>query len=427
MFCNWQDDRHGTSSAAHRARSPNHPSDRRAHGARRCEPRAVLGARADPDCAVRHVAAALVHPGCRSVRRTAAVAASPAVGDRDVLRCGVRASASRRPDSRDRGPLAVVGARAADLRAPGRCRDLRARGQSGRLPPGHRSSTLPHRAAAAPRSRRHSRDGRQRHRRPHRHDLPGRGDVPGGGPRRRTGPGVCRAHTRARALRTRGITTSSRRGAHPHRSRTARRDRAQHVRDPGAGVDRTLPAARDRRCRVRGVRQHRGHSADLADRDATDARSAAHRRPDSRARTATGHRRHPRSRRHHPSSGCDRGPGDHRISDGCAAGRADRGLPHRSGGVEQRGATRIGRRRHRARAGRRRCCRNPRPQRPRLGLPAAPGGGYGLRGMRERVELLGGTFTAGTTTDDGWEVVASLPLRDAPPRDNTPEQPEETP
>lgn len=60
------------------------------------------------------------------------------------------------------------------------------------------------------------------------------------------------------------------------------------------------------------------------------------------------------------------------------------------------------------------------------GSPASPGGGYGLRGMRERVELLGGSFTAGPTTDGGWEVAASLPLRDAPPR-NTPEHPEETP
>ncbi|WP_311259388.1 sensor histidine kinase [Microbacterium sp. WCS2018Hpa-9] len=59
--------------------------------------------------------------------------------------------------------------------------------------------------------------------------------------------------------------------------------------------------------------------------------------------------------------------------------------------------------------------------------PASPGGGYGLRGMRERVELLGGTFAASPTTDGGWEVAASLPLRDAPPRDDAPEQPEETP
>lgn len=42
------------------------------------------------------------------------------------------------------------------------------------------------------------------------------------------------------------------------------------------------------------------------------------------------------------------------------------------------------------------------------------GGGYGLRGMRERVELLGGSFTAGPTADGGWEVAASLPPQESP-------------
>ncbi len=37
------------------------------------------------------------------------------------------------------------------------------------------------------------------------------------------------------------------------------------------------------------------------------------------------------------------------------------------------------------------------------------GGGYGLRGMRERAELLGGTLQAGPT-DDGWRVEMRLPL-----------------
>lgn len=41
------------------------------------------------------------------------------------------------------------------------------------------------------------------------------------------------------------------------------------------------------------------------------------------------------------------------------------------------------------------------------------GGGYGLRGMRERIELLGGSFAAGPTADGGWEVAASLPLRES--------------
>jgi signal transduction histidine kinase len=51
---------------------------------------------------------------------------------------------------------------------------------------------------------------------------------------------------------------------------------------------------------------------------------------------------------------------------------------------------------------------------------AATGGGYGLRGMRERAELLGGTLSAGPT-DGGWRVELRLP---APPnvlatRENT--------
>lgn len=38
-------------------------------------------------------------------------------------------------------------------------------------------------------------------------------------------------------------------------------------------------------------------------------------------------------------------------------------------------------------------------------------GGYGLVGMRERVELLGGLFHAGRDADGGWQVEAWLPLR----------------
>ena len=38
------------------------------------------------------------------------------------------------------------------------------------------------------------------------------------------------------------------------------------------------------------------------------------------------------------------------------------------------------------------------------------GGGYGLRGMRERSEILGGSLTAGPSPDGGWVVEAVLPL-----------------
>ena len=46
------------------------------------------------------------------------------------------------------------------------------------------------------------------------------------------------------------------------------------------------------------------------------------------------------------------------------------------------------------------------------GLPVEPvggSGGYGLIGMRERVELLGGLFSAGPTGVRGWQVLAELP------------------
>lgn len=42
--------------------------------------------------------------------------------------------------------------------------------------------------------------------------------------------------------------------------------------------------------------------------------------------------------------------------------------------------------------------------------PDGPGGGYGLRGMRERAEILGGSLSAGPSSDGGWDVEAVLPL-----------------
>jgi signal transduction histidine kinase len=43
--------------------------------------------------------------------------------------------------------------------------------------------------------------------------------------------------------------------------------------------------------------------------------------------------------------------------------------------------------------------------------PVGGSGGYGLIGMRERVELLGGFFSAGPGADGGWLVKVALPLR----------------
>jgi signal transduction histidine kinase len=60
------------------------------------------------------------------------------------------------------------------------------------------------------------------------------------------------------------------------------------------------------------------------------------------------------------------------------------------------------------------------------GSVPSTGAGYGLRGMRERVELLGGVFTAGPTADGGWEVAASLPAVADPGPMSTPIN-EETP
>ncbi|MFC6094837.1 sensor histidine kinase [Saccharothrix lopnurensis] len=48
--------------------------------------------------------------------------------------------------------------------------------------------------------------------------------------------------------------------------------------------------------------------------------------------------------------------------------------------------------------------------RERRAAPVGGSGGYGLIGMRERVELLGGEFGAGPRAGGGWEVRASLPI-----------------
>ncbi len=50
--------------------------------------------------------------------------------------------------------------------------------------------------------------------------------------------------------------------------------------------------------------------------------------------------------------------------------------------------------------------------------PVGGSGGYGLVGMRERVELLGGRFAAGPADPVGWQVDAWLPVEEEGPRDD---------
>jgi signal transduction histidine kinase len=42
--------------------------------------------------------------------------------------------------------------------------------------------------------------------------------------------------------------------------------------------------------------------------------------------------------------------------------------------------------------------------------PALPASGHGLAGMRERVEIHGGTLAAGPTHTGGWRLRVTLPL-----------------
>lgn len=43
--------------------------------------------------------------------------------------------------------------------------------------------------------------------------------------------------------------------------------------------------------------------------------------------------------------------------------------------------------------------------------PPVPGGGYGLMGMRERAQSVGGTLHAGPRPEGGFEVTTALPLQ----------------
>jgi signal transduction histidine kinase len=49
------------------------------------------------------------------------------------------------------------------------------------------------------------------------------------------------------------------------------------------------------------------------------------------------------------------------------------------------------------------------------GHTGADGGGFGLRGMRERIHAMGGSFAAGRTPEGGWLVEARIPVDEASP------------
>jgi signal transduction histidine kinase len=54
-------------------------------------------------------------------------------------------------------------------------------------------------------------------------------------------------------------------------------------------------------------------------------------------------------------------------------------------------------------------------------VPVAAATGHGLLGMRERVELLGGTLRSGPLAGGGFEVAARLPLPPEAPAAVVPE------
>ncbi|MYS81781.1 sensor histidine kinase [Embleya scabrispora] len=59
--------------------------------------------------------------------------------------------------------------------------------------------------------------------------------------------------------------------------------------------------------------------------------------------------------------------------------------------------------------------------------PPMPGGGYGLMGMRERAQSVGGDLRAGPRPEGGFEVAATLPFQPRTPADDpTGRRPEET-
>ena len=161
------------------------------------------------------------------------------------------------------------------------------------------------------------------------------------------------------------------RGTDPEVSRAIERAHGLARVRPGGG------AARDRRAARRGA-----------------ARAAAAARPGRGQRAADPLRRlrrAARARARRPARAVPDGPGG-----------ADQRAPPRGPG-RRRAAPGLPRRRHGARR------RRPRPRgRPAAAAVNGDGGGYGLAGMRERAELLGGHLSA-RPTPDGFRVELWLP------------------
>ena len=215
---------------------------------------------------------------------------------------------------------------------------------------------------------------------------------------RRRPPGARGARARAARGAGRG------RRAAAHRPRAARRRRPRGLAHGRAGAG----ARRDRTGHPRGDGVDRGPRPPRDGGDAPDALAAARRGRPRRARPDPGARRARRGGR--PRARC--GPAG--LADGrgrpAPAGSRARAVrvPHRPGGGDERRPPRgpRGGDDHPALRARR---PGDRRRRRRQRRGARPTGGHGLTGMRERVALFGGAFTAGPAPGGGFAVHASLP------------------
>ena len=276
------------------------------------------------------------------------------------------------------------------------------------------SGAVPGAGAGSPRQRGHRsarRAGPGRGRRRDRAAGPGRGGAA------ERGPGDAGGH----ADREPGP-----RRTRPDRARAARRRRAPHLDDRGAGRDRAADHPGPAGGGGAAVRRDRRHRPGRADGDAAAARGAPRgrrrygRRPAPAARAGAAGR----ADRQRPG-----GVGRRRQADRVRPGRAVRPrrragrVPDRAGGAHERPPARAGRRR-----GCRAVLRGPdaaaagQGQRPGPGgvvvlgagasaSASAEGPGHGLLGMRERAATVGGSLRTGAASGGGFLVEAVLPAK----------------